>query len=103
MLQLNDLRAPAVTLASEMGPADGLQVDQISGLLAQALGETQEEQKARIEAATKNANDLTGLVRKKKPKTDTNGAASSEPASNGKRRLEDVVEEGSEKKAKLDD
>lgn len=39
--------------------------DQVSGLLGAALGEVSSEAKARVEEAKKNANDLTGLVRKK--------------------------------------
>jgi HAT1-interacting factor 1 len=80
----------------------------MAGLLAQILGEDPSKQKAKLEEAKVNANDLSGLVRKKKPKpAASNGAAapavSAEGSSNGKRKLEDVVESDQEgKKVKLD-
>jgi hypothetical protein len=72
------------------------------------MGENPAQQKMRIEEATKNARDLTGLVRhRKKPKTggDSDAAAStvdSAATSNGKRKLEEVeAEDGTTKKAKM--
>lgn len=79
----------------------------MAGLLAQILGQDPAEQKAKLEEAKSNANDLSGLVRKKKaqPKTvATNGATPSGSTSNGKRKLEDVGEdEESGKKAKVEE
>jgi hypothetical protein len=74
------------------------------------MGETPAQQKVRIEEVTKNARDLTGLVRhRKKPKTDgdsdaATSAVDSAAASNGKRKLEETeVEDGTTKKVKVDE
>lgn len=67
-------------------------------MLAQMLGQSPAEQKAMLEEAKENANDLNGLVRKKKPAgtkppTTANGVANSASSSgNGKRKLEDTDE-----------
>lgn len=71
-------------------------------------GETAEQTKARVEEATKNANDLTSLVRKKPKAAPAAPAPISIPApSKNKRKAEDDLEEqtGSEspKKAKVDE
>jgi HAT1-interacting factor 1 len=91
----------------------------MGGILGAALGESPAEAQARIEEAKKTATDLTGLVRRKKAKTeagtdtngtnangaDTNGAAT---ATNGKRKAEEMEEapasdeEGS-KKARVEE
>jgi HAT1-interacting factor 1 len=80
----------------------------MAGLLADMLGESPAQSKARIEEATKNANDISGLVKhKKKPKVEaSNGAATSQSsnATNGKRKLDDSgATEIDGKKAKLED
>ena len=82
----------------------------LAGVLAQAMGDTPAQQKVRIEEATKNARDLTGLVRhRKKPKMDGDSDAvtstvDSATASNGKRKLEETeVEGGTTKKVKVDE
>lgn len=78
----------------------------LAGVLVQAMGETPAQQKVRIEEATKNARDLTGLVRhRKKPKTDGDSSAvDSATASNGKRKLEEVeAEDDTTKKVKVDE
>jgi HAT1-interacting factor 1 len=74
----------------------------MSSLLAQVLGQGKAEKKAVIEEATKNATDLSGLVRKK-PKAE----AKTEPsngttASNGKRKLGDDAEDSDSKKTRVD-
>ena len=79
----------------------------MAGLLAQALGESPAEQKARLDEATRNANDLSGLVRhKKKPKPEaSNGTSAGATVStaNGKRKLDEVDEAGTEgKKTKFE-
>jgi HAT1-interacting factor 1 len=80
----------------------------MAGLLADMLGESPAQSKARIEEATKNANDISGLVKhKKKPKVEaSNGAAGSgaSAATNGKRRLDETAEvEAEGKRPKLED
>lgn len=75
----------------------------MSGILGQILGESTAEQKARIQEATQNANDLSGLVKKKKPKAQpaTNGA-SADGSGSGKRKLDDE-ESGEAKRAKTEE
>jgi HAT1-interacting factor 1 len=68
----------------------------LRGILGGMLGETPTDQKQRIAEATANANDLSGLIKKKKP-----AAAPAGPAS--KRKLEDDKQEASSKKAKVED
>jgi HAT1-interacting factor 1 len=104
-LQLKELHAPAVTMQPQTGSSN----DAMSGILAQVLGESNAESKARIEEATKNANDLSGLVKKKKAKPAaavSNGATTGAGASstNGKRKLEEEPADGGEgKRAKTEE
>lgn len=62
---------------------------ELGGLAGSLFGVAPAQQKAKIAEATKTANDLTGLIRKKQPKAETQEAAA--PAENGaaKRKLED--------------
>lgn len=99
--RLIDLRNPAVVVSEGVGGAG----DPGSGLLGQLLGESAGEQKQRIEEATRTANDLTGMVRKKKqPKAETSSEPIAEGQVNGKgkRKLEDG-EAGDEKRAKTEE
>jgi HAT1-interacting factor 1 len=104
---LIDLRGPVITV-SNGGPAGAPAENPLSSVFAQFLGESPAEQKAKLEEATKNANDLSGLVRhKKKPKPApavSNGTSATETSNgNGKRKLEDVAEgEVEGKKAKVE-
>lgn len=88
------------------GTIDG--ANPLSGILGSILGETQEAQKAKLAEASKSANDLTNLVKRKKPamterQIDDDGGILQ---SNGKRKVdtaeidEDLV---TGKKAKMDD
>jgi len=64
------------------------------------LGGNPAEQKAKLEAATKSANDISGLVKtKKKDKV----AAPSSDAGGSKRKLDAVEEETNGKRAKTED
>jgi HAT1-interacting factor 1 len=71
------------------------------------LGESRAAQKARVEEAAKGANDLTGLVRRRKGETVPTGAVNENSAgSNGKRKadsMEKEVEDSAEKKARVED
>lgn len=69
----------------------------LRGILGGMLGETPADQKQRIAEATANANDLSGLIKKKKP------AASAAAAPASKRKLEDENQEANSKKAKVED
>jgi HAT1-interacting factor 1 len=82
----------------------------LAGILAQAMGESPAQQKVRIEEATKNARDLTGLVRhRKKPKTGGESDAATSAVdviatSNSKRKLgETEAEDSTTKKVKMDE
>ncbi|KIW05683.1 uncharacterized protein PV09_03546 [Verruconis gallopava] len=101
--RLEELHAPAVTIN---GPAGAPEGDAVGGILAQVLGETPAEQKARIEEATKNANDLSGLVKKKKPKASgpSSGTAAAPSGSGAKRKLdEEVAGDGDIKRARTEE
>jgi HAT1-interacting factor 1 len=71
--RLIDLRGPATSLsglnqgsAAGSSGANGLDGDAIRGVLGALLGESKSGQKKILEEATQNAQDLTGLVKKKK-------------------------------------
>ena len=89
-----------------MGPAgapDGS--DPLRGILGAMLGESPTQQRARIEEASRNATDLTGLVKhRKKPQGDSSAV---EMAVNGsskrKADVEDKDERTNSKKAKVGD
>ena len=81
----------------------------MGGILGATLGESPAEANARIEEAKKNANDLSGLVRRKKDDKDDK-ATTPEPSAqsngtSGKRKAEEDLVEGGEtvKKAKVED
>jgi HAT1-interacting factor 1 len=105
--QLKELRGPVV-------PQDPLQVlgntadgeNPLQGILGQLLGQTPEQQKASIEAASKGANDLSGLVRhRKKPAPEASGSGA-EAGGDGKAKRKadelgvDGASEGEGKRAK---
>lgn len=106
--QLIELRQPPVSMndPTSTGTLDGS--NPLSGILGSLLGESAAAQKARIEEASKDANDLTGLVKRRKasnapsPQPSADGSAKT----NGKRKVdfdEQTVEVGTGKKAKLED
>ncbi|KXJ91084.1 hypothetical protein Micbo1qcDRAFT_69334 [Microdochium bolleyi] len=106
--RLVDLRKPPVDVDSMLG-AD----NPMSGILGAALGESSSETAARVEAAKKNATDLSGLVRKKAKQEDQPSPAAAAADTNGasgstKRKAEDdepagAVDHESPKKARVDD
>jgi hypothetical protein len=76
--------------------------------LGATLGESAAETKARVDEAKKTANDLSGLVRKKKAASPAAAAPTADaPApstSNGKRKADDEeLENGDAKKAKTEE
>ena len=105
-LQLAELKAPPVDVKDALyGPAGALDVNPTSGILGATLGESPTEAAARIEEAKKTATDLTGLIRRKKPRPD---AATPEPTvntngTNGKRKAEEDAEESDSKKVKVNE
>ncbi|KAI5364091.1 putative tetratricopeptide-like helical domain superfamily, tetratricopeptide, SHNi-TPR [Septoria linicola] len=72
--RLEDLRKPAASLSAmqNLGPAGapGAEEEAMRGILGSLLGESKGEQQKRIQEATAKANDLTGMVKKKKPKAE---------------------------------
>ncbi|KKY23014.1 putative tetratricopeptide repeat domain protein [Phaeomoniella chlamydospora] len=94
--RLVDLKAPPVSIndPNSTGTLDG--ATPLSGILGQILGESPDEQKKRLEEASKNATDLSGLVKRKKPKQPSaepaekaNGVAEAANGTNGKRKLDE--------------
>ena len=67
----------------------------LNGILGSILGEDPAQQKARIEEATKKANDLSGLVRHKKKPAQTEELSAKQTHGAGKRKL-DLDEDGNE-------
>ncbi|TAQ89395.1 hypothetical protein B7494_g2288 [Chlorociboria aeruginascens] len=104
--RLSELKGPPIDVKSALyGPSSG--DTPMGGILASTIGESPADAAARIEEATKNATDLSGLVRRKKaiksaeqdasPLVTTNGT-------NGKRKAEDDPEESDgAKKTKVED
>lgn len=86
--RLEDLRKPATSLSALQGPAGapGGDEDPLRGVLGAMLGESKAEQQKRLEQATQNANDLSGMIKKKKPKQE---AAAPVVEGKGKRKAED--------------
>jgi HAT1-interacting factor 1 len=88
--QLVELRQPPVSINAPtgIGAVDG--ANPFGGILGSILGESPEAQKERLDEAAKGANDLTNLVRRKKPGHDDTGAWTNETSatSSGKRKLD---------------
>jgi HAT1-interacting factor 1 len=105
--QLVDLKAPPSDSVKDALYGPTSEVNPLGGILGASIGESPADAAARIEEATKNATDLSGLVRhKKKPKTSE--GATTEPSdstngANGKRKADDDAEDSdSAKKAKVE-
>ena len=115
--RLGDLRKPPVNVKDETEMKE-----QLSGILGSMMGASADEQKATLAKAAAGASDISGLVKKKKPKVAADGgdsgigSAASTPAPdsaaagsskmNGKRKvgfLEETEELGTGKKAKVED
>lgn len=110
--RLVDLRAMPVDVEKLLGKENPL-----GGILGAALGETPGQVEARVQEATKNATDLSGLVRKKKapateeekPAADGANGSASNGKSNGKRKLDETEAEAeasddsSAKKARVEE
>ncbi|KAI9769507.1 MAG: hypothetical protein M1840_003984 [Geoglossum simile] len=104
--RLVDLRAPPVPFSATLGDVgvpDGSGA--LASVLGSILGESPEEQKARVEEATKNANDISSLVRRKKHAAETMEEIQAENGinGNGKRGVESTEAEGSGKRARVED
>ncbi|KAJ9258712.1 hypothetical protein DTO271D3_519 [Paecilomyces variotii] len=83
------------------GPVSAAQNDDLNplnGLLGQILGQAPEQQKAKLEEAVKNANDLSSFVKKKKQP-----APAPAPATTGEKRSVDADGEQPSKRAKVEE
>ena len=97
-----ELRQPPVSINDPTGTGSIDGSNTLSGILGSILGESTEEQKARIEQATKEATDLTSLVKRKKP---SEKPQEREPSPN-KRKVDDLEEAETpqmDKRAKVED
>ena len=108
LIQLVELRHPPVSLNDPTGVGTINGSDPLSGILGSILGESPAAQQARLEEASKGANDLTKLIKRRKPAEAEASKASEHEGiqSNGKRKADvrDEVEEASSgKKAKISD
>ena len=65
--RLVELHQPPVSINDPRGTGALSGSTPLDGILGAILGETADQQKKRLEEATKDAKDITGLVRKKKP------------------------------------
>lgn len=115
-LRLVELRKPPVSV-KEAEKAD--QNNALTGILGQILGadKSTEEKKKMLADAAMGAKDLSGLVKRKKPKdvtgsaAETSASATPEPSGtglngNGKRKVEfahEIEEMGTSKKARVED
>ena len=95
ILQLIDLRRPPVSIEESNDKNEAF----LKGILGQMMGETPAQQAARLDAATKNANDLSGLVKKRKQPS----SQPSEGASSGQKRSAAENGEDATKRARTDD
>lgn len=67
------------------GPAGAaLDNNPLGGILGEMLGGDKQAFKARIEEASRNANDLTGMVKHKKPKPEGQASGELDGAAKGK-------------------
>jgi HAT1-interacting factor 1 len=71
----------------------------MSGILGAALGESAAETQARVLEAKKNANDVSGLIRKKEKKPEAEQVS----GANGKRKAEEPADDAeASKKTKVE-
>ncbi|KAI5271175.1 hypothetical protein E4T47_05546 [Aureobasidium subglaciale] len=94
---MSEMQQRLVDLKTPVAAAD----NPLRGILGGMLGETTTDQKQRLAEATANANDLSGLVKKKKPAAGPATKADSLPIQ--KRKLEDDIQDATSKKAKVED
>lgn len=78
--------------------------DKVQGILGTMLGSEPETQKTRLEEASKGANDLTGLVKRKKVETSVPAALlPADAPSTLKRKSEPSEKPSPDKKARVAD
>lgn len=109
--RLAELRKPPVNVKAET--EKDLNKEMMAGVLGQIMGAgntSKEEQKAQLAEVIANATDLSGMVKKKKPKVDASASAAASSgggSASGTKRKVAFVEESSEgakgKKAKVEE
>ncbi|KAL4889727.1 hypothetical protein BDV59DRAFT_186064 [Aspergillus ambiguus] len=75
--RLTDLRRPPVSLEDSNAQNEAF----LKGILGQMIGQTPAQQAARLDAASKNANDLSGLVKKRKQPSSQEAGSTEQGAS----------------------
>ncbi|KAL8985713.1 MAG: hypothetical protein Q9205_000664 [Flavoplaca limonia] len=106
--RLIELRQPPVSINDPWKRSDDDGLTPLKGILGSMLGESPAAQSLRLDEASKGAKDLSNLVKRKKPTADPTPTIGEEDISktNGKRKVgfvEEVVEVGTGKKARLSD
>ncbi|KAL8710797.1 MAG: hypothetical protein Q9220_004600 [cf. Caloplaca sp. 1 TL-2023] len=105
--RLVELREPLVSLKSGSNSGDPDGATQLGGIFGSLLGESPTTQRERLDEASKDAKDLTNLVKRRKPTAQpTTSIEEANSKDSGKRKVEfaeEVVEVGTGKKAKLAD
>ena len=75
----------------------------LNGILGQIVGQSATDQQARLDAVSKEANDLSSLVRRKPaPTASAATQSSSTGSSSSKRPAEDVSADNESKRARVD-
>ncbi|KAL9108550.1 MAG: hypothetical protein Q9227_006636 [Pyrenula ochraceoflavens] len=108
--RLEDLKKPPISINDPTSTGDPHGATPLNGILGQILGESKDEQNKRLAEASAQAKDISGLVKKKPAKSPSaavpQGSSNVDTASvngNGKRQAEEVVEDSSSKKARVDE
>lgn len=106
--QLVELREPPVSIGDPTGTGTIDGTNPLSGILGSILGESPEEQKTKLHEVSRDATDLTKLVKRKKYTQGEphNMSMNEPPRTNGKRKVdiaEAVEDPGIAKRTKLED
>ncbi|KAI2785802.1 hypothetical protein POX_h09562 [Penicillium oxalicum] len=97
--QLIDLRRSPVSLEQKERENEAM----LKGILGQIVGQSATDQQARLDAVSKEANDLSSLVRRKPaPTASAATQSSSTGSSSSKRPAEDVSADNESKRARVD-
>lgn len=94
-MQLVDLRRPPISIEEQNRSDEAV----LKGILGQIVGQSPTDQKARLDAATKDATDLSAFV-KRKPAA---SQSSQQPDSSNKRQAEQITQDNDAKRARVSD
>ncbi|KAL8953510.1 MAG: hypothetical protein Q9222_000657 [Ikaeria aurantiellina] len=105
--RLVELRQPLVSLKGGPGSGDADGATRLGGILGSLLGESSAMRQERLDEASKDAKDLTNLVKRRKPPAHSASITEEANGQTGSKRkvefAEEIVEVGTGKKAKLAD